>query len=144
MKSADLTDHLESLGFKNYYSAAYEKWQNGLAESSIKSLNLLVSLQMVESGTGMFGLRTAKDARNATYHEHIKTTPHMLVYGQPKNLSKFREFRCSAFMTLHKDRRGPGKNATKAFEGIDLGFATDSNTRPIVQKRIHHQSSEIQ
>jgi hypothetical protein len=55
LKSTDLTDHLESLGFKNYYSAAYEQWQNGLAESSIKSLNLLVRPQMVESGmTGMF------------------------------------------------------------------------------------------
>jgi hypothetical protein len=56
--------------------------QSGLAESSIKSLNLLVSLQMVESGmTGVFwfrALRTAKDARNATYHECIKT--HMLAY----------------------------------------------------------------
>jgi hypothetical protein len=62
----------------------------------------------------------------------------MLVYGRPKNLSKFREFRCSAFMTFHKDRQGPGKYATKAFEGINLGFATDSNTRPRVQKSIHH------
>jgi hypothetical protein len=60
---------------------------------------------MVESGmTGMFwflALITAKDAMNATYHERIKTTPHMLVYCQPKNLSKFRAFGCSAFMTLH-------------------------------------------
>ncbi len=57
LKSKDLTDHLESLGFKNYYSAAYEQWQNGLAESSITSLNLLVCLQMVESVmTGIYVL----------------------------------------------------------------------------------------
>ena len=31
-------------------------------------------------------------------------------------------------MTLHKDRQGPGKHATRAFEGINLDFATDSNT----------------
>jgi hypothetical protein len=31
-------------------------------------------------------------------------------------------------MTLHKDRRGPGQYATRAFKGINLGFATDSNT----------------
>jgi hypothetical protein len=96
LKSEDLTDHLESLGFKNYYSAAYEQWQNGLAESSINSLNLLVRQQVVESGmTGMFWFRafiTAKDAKNATYHECIKTTQHMLVYCQPKNLSKFLAF----------------------------------------------------
>jgi hypothetical protein len=132
----DLTDHLESLGFKIYYSVAYEQLQNGLAESPIKLLNLLVRPQMVESRmTGMFWFRaliTAKDARNATYHEHIKTMQHMLVYGQPKNLSKFRTFGCSAFMTLDKDRLGPGKYATRVFEGINLGFATDSNTSAYV------------
>jgi hypothetical protein len=42
LKSKDLTDHIESLGFKNYYSVAYEQWQNGLSESSINSLMLLV------------------------------------------------------------------------------------------------------
>jgi hypothetical protein len=35
-------------------------------------------------------------------------------------------------MTLHKDRRGPGRYATRAFEGINLGFATDSNTSAYV------------
>jgi transposase InsO family protein len=94
LKSKDLTAHLESLGFKKYYSAAYEQWQNGLAESLIKSLNLLVRLQMVESGmTGMFwfrALRTAKDARNATYHERIKT--HMLAYRSTVNPRTFPSF----------------------------------------------------
>jgi hypothetical protein len=94
---------------------------------------------MVESGmTGMFlfwalkPLTTAKDARNATYHEHIKSTQHMPAYCQTKNLSKFRAFGCSGFMTVHKDRRGPGKYATRAFEGIKLRFATDSNTSAYV------------
>lgn len=90
LKSKDLTDHLESLGLKNYYSAAYEQWQNGLSESSIKSLNLLVRPQMVESGmTGMFWFRaliTSKDARilgmqlTTNAIQRIKTTPHMIVY----------------------------------------------------------------
>ena len=136
LRSKDLTDYLEGLGMKNYFSAAYEQWQNGLAESSIKSLNLLVRPQMVESGmTGMFWFRaliTSKDARNATYHERIKTTPHMLVFGQPKNLSKFRAFGCRAYVTLHKDRRPPGKLTPRALEGINLGFATDSNTSAYV------------
>ena len=52
----------------------------------------------------------------------------MMVYGQPKNLSKFRAFGCRAFMTLNKDRRGPGKHVPRAVEGINLGFASDSNS----------------
>jgi hypothetical protein len=69
---------------------------------------------MVQSGLGgMFWFRahvSAKDARNATYHERIKTTPHKMIYDQPKDLSKFRAFRCKAIMTLNKDRRGPGSD----------------------------------
>ena len=42
LKSKDLNDFIESLGLKNYFSVAYEQWQNGLSESSIRSLNLLV------------------------------------------------------------------------------------------------------
>jgi hypothetical protein len=88
---------------------------------------------MVESGmTGIFwflALIRTKDVRNATYHYHIKTTPHMIVYIQPKNISKFQAFGCRAFVTVCKERRGPGKYATRALEGINLGFAADSNTR---------------
>ena len=43
-------------------------------------------------------------------------------------MSKFRGFGCRAFMTLNKDRRGPGKLRPRAVEGINLGFASDSNT----------------
>ena len=72
----------------------------GLSESSIKSLNLLVRLQMAESGTtGMFWFRalvSSRDARNVTYHERIKMTQHMLVYGKPKNLS-----------SIHDSEQGP-------------------------------------
>ena len=136
LKGKDLTEHLESLGLKNYFSTAYEQWQNGLSESSIKSLNLLVRPQMAESGlAGRFWFRalvSSRDARNVTYHERIKTTPHMLVFGQPKNVkfnvSRFRAFGCRAYMTLNKERRGPGKLAPRALEGINLGFASDSNT----------------
>ena len=35
-------------------------------------------------------------------------------------------------MTLHKDRRGSGKYATRAFKVINLGFARDSNTSAYV------------
>ena len=71
LRSADLNTFIESLGVKNYFSVAYEQYQNGPAESSIHSLSLLSRTQMVESGLmGKFWYRAlvnAKDTRNATY-----------------------------------------------------------------------------
>jgi hypothetical protein len=85
---------------------------------------------MVESGLGgifwFLALVSAKDPRNATYHERIKTTPHKMIYCQPKDLSKLRAFGCKAIMTLNKDRRGPGKIRPRGMEGVNLGFASDS------------------
>ena len=85
LKSADFSTFIESLGVKNYFSVAYEQYQNGPpgpAESSIHSLSLLSRTQMVESGSmGKFWYRAlvnAKDTRNVTYHNRIKTTPHCL------------------------------------------------------------------
>ena len=50
MKSADLKEFIESLDVQNYFSVAYEQYQNGLAESLINSIMLLNQTQMVESG----------------------------------------------------------------------------------------------
>ena len=109
LKSADLNTFIESLGVKDYFSVAYEQYQNGLAESSIHSLSLLSRTQMVESGLmGKFWYRAlvnAKDTRNVTYHDCIKTTPHHFIYGEPKNLSKFRALGCRAYPYLNEDCR---------------------------------------
>jgi hypothetical protein len=56
----------------------------------------------------------------------------MLAFSQPKNLSKFRAFGCQAFKTICKERRGQFQFAPRALEGINLGFATDSNTSGFV------------
>ena len=61
---------------------------------------------MVESGLmGGFWYRAlvnAKDARNATYHDLIKTTQHYFTHGESKNLSKFRAFGCRAYPFLNE------------------------------------------
>ncbi len=36
-KSKALQECFTSMGFDNYYSTAYESWQDGLAEATIKS-----------------------------------------------------------------------------------------------------------
>jgi hypothetical protein len=95
-KSKDINDFVESIGAKNYFSVAYEQWQNGLAESSINFQVTLARAQMAESGlAGRFwflALLSSTDARNATYHKRVKTIPYRVIYGRKQNLSKFRAF----------------------------------------------------
>ena len=46
LKSQAMEDYIETIGAKDYFSVAYEQWQNGLAESSIGSLMLLTRSQI--------------------------------------------------------------------------------------------------
>jgi hypothetical protein len=39
-------------GVKNYFSTTHDQWQNGLAESSVDSVNMLGRAVMAESGMG--------------------------------------------------------------------------------------------
>ena len=131
-KSHEIRDFFEARGIQNYYSTAYEQWQNGQPESSINSLMTLARSTMVESGLGgqfwFSAMMAAKDARNATYKERIQTTPWMLMHGKKRDVSKFRAFGCRAYVYLNDERRGKGKHIARAVEAINLGFATDHNT----------------
>ena len=86
---------------------------------------------MVESGLGgqfwFSAMMAAKDARNATYKDRIKTTPWMLMHGTKQDVSKFRAFGCRAYVYLNEERRARGKHVARAVEAIYLGFATDHN-----------------
>ena len=126
LKSADLNTYMESVDVKNYFSVAYEQYQNGPAESSINSLVTLNRTQIVESGLmGKFWYRAlvnAKDTRNVTHHDRIKTTPHYFIHREPKNLSKFRAFECRTYPYLNEDRQEKGKHIPRAAKGVNLGF----------------------
>ena len=86
---------------------------------------------MVESGVGgrfWFKAATAgKDACNAVYKERIKTSPHHAMYGEPKDVSRFRAFRCKAVVYLNKDRRANGKHTARGVDAINLGFAQNTS-----------------
>ena len=86
---------------------------------------------MAESGLGgRFWFRAAmagKDARNAIYAERLKTSPHQAMYGEPKDVSRFRAFGCKAFVYLCKDRRQNGKHIARAVEAVNLGFASNTS-----------------
>ena len=115
----------------HYFSVAYEQYQNGPAESSIHSLSLLSRTQMVESGLMVKfwyrALVNAKDTRNVTYHDHIKTTPHYFIHREPKNLSKFRAFECRTYPYLNEDRQEKGKHIPQAVKGVNLIFFQESS-----------------
>ncbi len=50
--SKELNDFFTENGVKNYFSAPYEQWQNGLAESSVGSATIRGKTAMAESGPG--------------------------------------------------------------------------------------------
>ena len=92
-KSHEIIEFFKSLGMKDYFSTAYEPWQNWLPESGINSITVLSRTIMTESGLGgWFWFKSALfgcDARNAAYKERIGTTPWKLMHGAPSNASKF-------------------------------------------------------
>ncbi len=107
-KSQEIIDFFESVGVENYFSTAHEQWQNGLAEAAINAIMMAARTIMAESGLGgRFWFRTAlaaRDARNATYKERIDTTPWRRMYGEMRDVSRFRAFGCRAWVYLDKDR----------------------------------------
>ncbi len=63
-----------------------------------------------------------------TYEARIKNTPWGAMYGEKKDLLKFKPLGCKSWMYLNKERREKGKIAPKAVEVVNLGFASDLNT----------------
>ena len=51
-KSKVLADYFTSMGVENYYSTAYEPWQDGLAEASVKSVMMLLNVEWLDQGSG--------------------------------------------------------------------------------------------
>ena len=104
-KSQEIIEFFESVGVKNYFSAAREQWQNGLTKAAINSIMMISRTVMVESGLGgRFWFKSALaaiDARNATYKERIGTTPWRRMHGERRYVSRFRAFGCRAWVHLN-------------------------------------------
>ncbi len=130
-----LQEYFTLMGVENYYSTAYEPWQDGLAEAAVKSTGL-TTCSMAESGmVGKFWFKAAtnwKNCRNVTYKRSINSTPYRELYGKEKDVSRFRQYGCLAFMHIHEDRSEKGKTAPRAIQVIHLGFAMDTNTSAYV------------
>ena len=132
-KSKEMCDYFTSKGVANRYSTAYEQHQDEISESAIKSFFLLARSAMAESGlAGKYWFcvaNCAKDCRNTMYVERIKNTSLGLLYGEKRDVSKFRPFRCRTCTFLNKDRHEKGKTAPRAVEVVNLGFATTTLRR---------------
>ena len=130
--SCRIKQFFESVGTQNYWSTPYEPWQNGAAEGSVRSIMLCGRAVMAESGCcGKFWFRAAvhgKDARNVTYSSRIDSTPHMKMFGKPKDVSSFKAFGCECYMYLNKERRQLGKHTARGQAMIHMGFSSDDNT----------------
>jgi hypothetical protein len=130
--SKELCDFFTDNSVRNHFSTPYEQWQNGSAESSINSITMLGRTVMAESGLGgrywFSAVTHAVNCRNATFKKRIGTTPHEMVFGVKKDVSKFRPFCCQAYVHLNKERREKGRHAPRAIKAINLGIATDANT----------------
>jgi hypothetical protein len=128
IKSKDLCDFFTDHGVKTYYSTPYKVWQNGLAESSIKSITMVGKTVMAESGLGgpyWFCATThSMNCRNATYRKRLGMTPREKMYGTKKDVSKFRPIGCSGYMHLNPDRRELGRHAPRGQAVINSGWAT--------------------
>ena len=73
-------------------------------------------------------LVAAAGANNATWKARSNSSPYHLMYGEKKVVSRFRTFRCKAYIYLEPVRRdGPSRFADRAVEGINLVMATDCN-----------------
>jgi hypothetical protein len=123
---------IQSTGKQNHFSLAYEQWQNGLAEEAINSIMRFACTVMAESGLGgRFWFKvalTGKNACNFTYKQQLGQTPYSCIYGELKDVSRFRAFCCRAWVYLNAERREKCKHTARAQAAIYLGFEPNTNT----------------
>ena len=132
-KSHEIINFIESKGLTNRFSAPYEQWQLGNAETSINSIMRLARTVMAESGLGgriwFKAAEAGVDARNGTFKERLKETSWTRKYGESKDVSRYRPIRCRALARVHlnSDRRNKGKHTSRAQEAIYLGFEPNTS-----------------
>jgi hypothetical protein len=131
-KSKEIKDFFYSEGVRNHFSISHEQWQNGLAEAAISSIMRLARTVMAESGLGgRFFFKAAcawKDASNVAYKKLLGSMPYTCMHGEVKDFSRFRAFRCRAWVHLNSERREKGKHTPRALDAIYLGFEPNTSS----------------
>ena len=96
--SAAFEHKLVRLGIRSETSNSYEPWQNGDAERAIGTLSGIARTVMLASGlVGRFwfsGFCYAAVVHNITYSSRLKSSPHLLMYGEKPYISNHQQFGC--------------------------------------------------
>jgi hypothetical protein len=91
-RSQVVEDFLQSIGVRSYYSAAYEQWQNGSAETGFRTLTRSSRSVLHQSRMGsrfwFDAMVAAAHASNVTFKSRIGTTTLMRAYGATINYSQ--------------------------------------------------------
>ena len=111
-KSAEVDDFFEPKGVAARYATPIEQFQNGPAETGIRTLGRLTRSEMVNVGnrkeTWFSAMTKCVEAYNATWIRATGTTPYYALYGEKADVSKIRRFGSEAYVYLDKERRAPG------------------------------------
>ena len=101
-KSTEVTEFFESRGVETRYSAAYEQWQNGPAEASVRVTGRLIRSELSSTGlptsTWFSTLIKVIESTNAAWTITTNSSPHFDLYGEKKDVSKMRRLGCQAFV----------------------------------------------
>ncbi len=133
-KSKEIMELFYSVGVGNHFSTSHEQWQNGLAEAAMNSIMRLARtlIMIAESRLwGTFWFKAAgagKDARNVTYKQLLGSMPYTCMFGEVKDVSRFRALVCMAWVHLNSERREKEKHTPRALNAIYLGFERNTSS----------------
>ncbi|KAL0329128.1 UNVERIFIED_CONTAM: Copia protein, partial [Sesamum radiatum] len=126
--SQTFNDYCMSIGIDVEHPVAYVHTQNGLAESFIKSLQLIARPLLMRSklfiscwGHAILHAAALIRMRPTSYH---KFSPLQLVFGQEPNISHLRVFGCAVYVPIapaQRTKMGPQRKL-----GIYVGYESPS------------------
>jgi hypothetical protein len=95
-RSQELEECIKSKDVQSRYSAAYEQWQDGQPETTIRTLTRLVRSMKTESGMNVrfwfHMLVAACIASNVTFKRRLNNTQHRIAFDEKQDISKLRTF----------------------------------------------------
>src|SRR3954470_2618187 len=136
-KNYTLDEFLSDEGIKHQYSAPYTPQQNSVAERKNRTLMDGTRTMMAEFKSPynfwVEAINTTCHASNRLYlRKGLNKTPYEILTGNKPNLKYFRVFGCKCFI-LKKGVR-LSKFEARAYEGIFVGYATNSHAYRVLNK----------
>ena len=141
-QSKELVAFFEERGIAMRFSAAYEQWQDGPAEASIRVLGRLARTALVSAGLPTAAwystLLKVIETINTMWTIVTNSTQYFDLYGEKQDVFKFCRLGYQSFVYLEPERRPKDKRGNfdpRAIEGVYLGLATDTSAHNLRQIR---------